>query len=191
MGKLNEATQVSSINNEYIVLMDANGNPFGINKSNLAEAIRSVMSEATVNQKGLKSAIDMRLEKRMETTVPRIIYESSVITSISTSLLISLAIYGGGSLSLLYMTINRSSNVLDTPTIILNRIGGANLPTTLRFKIWSDVRTGAFKIILERTQFTPAIWVKILNTIQQSTDNLPLTEADQSEVDAATYIDIT
>lgn len=47
-----------------------------------------------------------------------------------------------------------------------------------------------FKIIFERTQHTPAIYVKIMNTVQ-TIDNIPLTEANQDEVDAATYIDVT
>ena len=47
MGKLNEATIVNSINSEYVLLTDNNGLPVRISKNNLAEAIRSVMSEAT------------------------------------------------------------------------------------------------------------------------------------------------
>jgi len=190
MGKLNDSTIVNSINNEYVLLIDSNGLPVRISKNNLAEAIRSVMNEATENNKGLKSPTDVKLEKRMDTTVSRVIYESERTTSISTSLLISLAFFGGGPMALFYMTINRSINVLKTPTILLNHIGGASAPATPRFKVWSDESTGRFKIILERTQFTPAVNVKIMNTISPSTDNIPLTEVEQSEVDAATYIDV-
>ena len=89
------------------------------------------------------------------------------------------------------MTINRSADVLKAPSIILNRIGGANAPATLRFKIWSNESTGNFKIILEHTQYTPSIYVKLLNTILPSTDIIPLSVANQEEVDAATYIDVT
>lgn len=53
--KLNEATQVSSINSEYIALIDPNGNPVRISRADFAEAIRLVMSEATKLQKGLVS----------------------------------------------------------------------------------------------------------------------------------------
>ena len=189
--KLNEATKVNSINSEYVLLTDSNGLPVRISKNNLAEAVRSVMSEATENNKGLKSPMDVKLEKRMETTVSRVIYESERIMSISTSLLISLAAFGGGPMTLFYMTINRSTNVLKTPTIILNRIGGMSAPTTQRFKVWSNENTGAFRIILERTLYTPAVHVKVMNTIFPNSDNIPLTEADQSDVDAATYIDVT
>lgn len=190
MGKLNEATIVNSINSEYVLLTDNNGLPVRISKNNLAEAIRSVMSEATFDKNGLKPASEVRMDRRIQTVVPRVVYESSFTTTISTSLLISLAAFGGGPMTLFYMTINRALNVLSAPTIILNRIGGASAPTTTRFKIWSNESTGAFKIILERTLYTPAIYVKILNTVQ-SADSTPLTEADQSEVDAATYIEIT
>ena len=94
-------------------------------------------------------------------------------------------------MTLFYMTINRPANILKAPTIILNRIGGAAVPSTPRFKIWSNESIGAFKIILEHAQNTPSIYIKILNTIIPSTDITPLSVADQSEVDAATYIDVT
>ena len=58
-------------------------------------------------------------------------------------------------------------------------------------KIWTNENTGAFKVIFERTQFTPYIYVKILNTITSSVDVIPLSTANQDEVDAATYIDVT
>ncbi|WP_155923497.1 hypothetical protein [Bacteroides sp. 14(A)] len=41
--KLNEATKVNTINNEYITLLDASGNPLLINKSDLSKAIKSLM----------------------------------------------------------------------------------------------------------------------------------------------------
>ena len=53
--KLNESTQVNSINSEYIALIDPNGNPVRINRTDFAEAIRSVMLEATKDRKGLVS----------------------------------------------------------------------------------------------------------------------------------------
>lgn len=53
--KLNESTQVSSINSEYIALIDSNGNPVRISRADLAEVIRLVMSEATKERKGLAS----------------------------------------------------------------------------------------------------------------------------------------
>ena len=53
--KLNESTQVNSINSEYIALIGPNGNPVCINRADFAEAIRSVMLEATKDRKGLVS----------------------------------------------------------------------------------------------------------------------------------------
>lgn len=191
MGKLNEAAQVSTIVNEYVLLTDSNGLPVRISKNNLAEVIRSVMNEATTEKNGLKPASEVRKEKMIATQASRVVYECNNTTAMSTSLLISLAVYGGGPMTLLYMTINRSADVLKAPAIILNRIGGANAPTTPRFKIWHDESTGNFKIILEHTEYTPSIYVKLLNTISPSTDITPLSVANQEEVDAATYIDIT
>lgn len=41
--KLNEATKVNTINNEYITLLDTSGNPLLINKSDLSKTIKSLM----------------------------------------------------------------------------------------------------------------------------------------------------
>lgn len=51
--KLNEAMQINTINNEYVTLMDANGNPLRINKSDLIEVIRANMPVATTDKNGL------------------------------------------------------------------------------------------------------------------------------------------
>lgn len=85
------------------------------------------------------------MERRIQTTVSRVVYEMNTKTAISTSLLISIAAFGGGPMTLFYMTINRSTDVLKAPTIILNRIGGASTPSTPRFKVWSDGNTGAIQ----------------------------------------------
>ena len=191
MGKLNEAAQVSTIGSEYVLLTDSNGLPVRISKNNLAEVIRSVMNEATTEKNGLKPASDVRKEKMIATQTSRVVYECNNTTAMSSSLFISLAAYGGGPMTLFYMTISRSADILKAPAIILNRIGGANAPTTPRFKMWSNESTGVFKIILEHTQYTPSIYVKLLNTILPSTDAIPLSVANQDEVDAATYIDVT
>lgn len=163
-----------------------------LNSTNVANELIATVPVATTEKNGLKPASDVRQEKMIATTTSRIVYEgASSTTAISTSLLISLAAYGGGPMTLFYMTINRSVDVLKAPTIILNRIGGANAPTTPRFKIWSNESTGAFKIILEHTQYTPSIYIKILNTIIPTYDIVPLSVANKNEVDAATYIDVT
>lgn len=158
--------------------------------SDVVNELRTTIPVATTEKNGLKPASDVKMERRIQTTVSRVVYEMNTKTAISTSLLISIAAFGGGPMTLFYMTINRSTDVLKAPTIILNRIGGASTPSTPRFKVWSDEKTGAFKIIFEHTQYTPAIYAKIMNTVQ-TIDNIPLTEANQDEVDAATYIDVT
>ena len=163
-----------------------------LNSADVANELITTIPVATTEKNGLKSASDVRQEKMIATTTSRIAYEGlSSTTAISTSLLISLAAYGGGPMTLFYMTINRSVDVLKAPTIILNRIGGAAVPSTPRFKIWSNESTGAFKIILEHAQYTPSIYIKILNTIIPTYDIVPLSVANQDEIDAATYIDVT
>ncbi|RHL08724.1 MULTISPECIES: hypothetical protein [Bacteroides] len=159
--------------------------------SDVVNELTDVIPVATTEKNGLNPASDVRKEKMIATTTSRIVYEGASSTAISTSLLISLAAFGGGPMTLFYMAINRSVDILKAPAIILNRIGGANAPTTPRFKIWSNENTGFFKIILERTQYTPSIYIKILNTTIPYNDITPLSVANQEEVDAATYIDVT
>ena len=121
--------------------------------SDVVNELITTIPVATTEKNGLKPASDVRKEKMIATTTSRIVYEgSSSTTAISTSLLISLAAYGGGPMTLFYMTIN---------------------------------------IILEHTQHTPSIYIKILNTIIPTYDIVPLSVANQDEVDAATYIDVT
>lgn len=55
--KLNEVTQTTTINNEFITLIDMNGNPLKISKSDLAEVIRTNMPNATSQKKGLMPII--------------------------------------------------------------------------------------------------------------------------------------
>lgn len=161
-----------------------------LNSADVVNELITTIPVATTEKNGLKPASDVKMERRIQTTVSRVVYEMNTKTAISTSLLISIAAFGGGPMTLFYMTINRSTDVLKAPTIILNRIGGASTPSTPRFKVWSDGNTGAFKIIFECTQHTPAIYAKIMNTVQ-TIDNIPLTGVKQDEVDAATYIDVT
>ena len=92
---------------------------------------------------------------------------------------------GDRAATLFFMSINRSGNSVKAPAIIFNRIGGASVPPTPRFKIWHDESTGNFKIILERTEYTPSIYAKILLSNLPSTDAIPLSVANQDEVDAA------
>lgn len=162
-----------------------------LNSANVANELITTIPVATTEKNGLKPAKDVRQEKMIATSASRIIYKGVSSTAISTSLLISLAAYGGGPMTLFYMTINRAADVLKAPPIILNRIGGANAPATPRFKIWSNENTGSFKIILEHTQHTPSVYVKILNTITPGSDVVSLSLANQEEVDAATYIDVS
>lgn len=192
MGKLSEAAIVNSINSEYVLLTDSNGLPVRISKNNLAEAVRNVMSEATTEKNGLKPANEVRMEKRLSASNSLIIFEPEISTNPkSTSLLISVAASGGGVMSHYLMSINRASESMKKPTIILNRIGGSSSSNVPKFKLWADENTGAFKVILERIQYTVGVYAKILNTFQSSSDGISFTVANQDEVDAATYIDVT
>lgn len=51
--KLNEAAQVNTVNNEYVTLINDNGNLLKINKVDLAEVIRNNIPVATTDKNGL------------------------------------------------------------------------------------------------------------------------------------------
>lgn len=192
MGKLNEATIVNSINSEYVLLTDNNGLPVRISKNNLAEAVRNVMSEATTEKNGLKPASEVRMENRTSASSSLVIFEPvDTASPKSTSLLISVAASGGGVMAHYLMSINRAVGSMNKPSIVLNRIGGSSSSNVPKFKLWADENTGAFKVILERIQYTVGVYAKILNTFQPSSDDISFTAANQDEVDAATYIDVT
>ena len=164
-----------------------------VNLSN-AEVINELLTTipvSTIEKNGLKPSKDVRMERFMATTVSRVVYEWKTKTSVSTALLISLKSAGDRAATLFFMNIYRSANIVKVPNIILNRIGGISVPATPRFKIWFDESNGNFKIILERTEYTPSVFVKILQTNLTSTDTIPLSVASQDEVDAAAYIDVT
>ena len=105
-----------------------------LNDLEVVNELINVVPVATTEKNGLNPASDVRKEKMIATTTSRIVYEGASSTAISTSLLISLAAFGGGPMTLFYMAINRSVDILKTPAIILNRIGGASAPTTPRFR---------------------------------------------------------
>ena len=103
-----------------------------ISDAEVVNELITTIPVATSEKNGLKPASDVKMERRIQTTVSRVVYEMNTKTAISTSLLISIAAFGGGPMTLFYMTINRSTDVLKAPTIILNRIGGASTPSTPR-----------------------------------------------------------
>lgn len=167
-----------------------------IEKVNLSNAgvineLLTTIPVSTIEKNGLQASKDVRMERFMSTTVSRVIYEWKTKTSVSTALLISLTSAGDRAATLFFMSLYRSMNIVRTPGIILNRIGGINVPATPRFKILLDESSGNFKIILERTEYTPSVFVKILQTNLPNTDSVPLSVASQDEVDAATYISVT
>ena len=138
-----------------------------LNDLEVVNELINVVPVATTEKNGLNPASDVRMERRMQTTVSRVVYELNRDDVIcSTSLLISLSTFGGGPMTLFYMSINRNLDVYAAPTITLSRIGGASTPTSPRFKLWTNNDTWA------------------------SSDSVPLSVANQDEVDAATYIDV-
>lgn len=163
-----------------------------LNSADVVNELITTIPVATTEKNGLKPASEVGMEGRLSTSSSLVIFEPEVSTNPkSTSLLISVAASGGGVMTHYLMSINRASGSMKKPTIILNRIGGSSSSNVPKFKLWADENTGAFKVILERIQYTVGVYAKILNTFQSSSDGISFTIANQDEVDAATYIDVT
>ena len=163
-----------------------------LNSADVVNELITTIPVATTEKNGLKPASEVRMEGRLSTSSSLVIFEPEVSTNPkSTSLLISVAASGGGVMTHYLMSIKRASGSMKKPTIILNRIGGSSSSNVPKFKLWADENTGAFKVILERIQYTVGVYAKILNTFQSSSDGISFTIANQDEVDAATYIDVT
>lgn len=163
-----------------------------LNDESVVNELITNIPAATTEKNGLKPANEVRMERRMSTSFSLVIFEPEVSTNPkSTSLLISVAASGGGVMSHYLMSINRASGSTKKPSIVLNRIGGSASSNAPKFKLWADEDTGAFKVILERIQYTVGVYAKILNTFQPSSDGISFAVANQDEVDAATYIDVT
>lgn len=161
-----------------------------IKDASIAEEIRKNMAVATITDKGLMPANLMKEEARVSMAGSLLMYKNQGTSgaTISTSLLISVSAYGGGQMSLLYMTIRRSGGIVTAPSIYLKRICGETVPYNNRFKLLNNDVTGEFSIFMERTIYTPAIYVKILNTIASLIETLPMTLVSQDDIDSAAYI---
>jgi len=105
MGKLNEAAQVSTIGSEYVLLTDSNGLPVRISKSNLAEVVRSVMSEANIINKGLMPA-GLIGSKNTQTSV---LLCETTNTAVTGSILLSISATTSGIPNLYFISMGRGS----------------------------------------------------------------------------------
>lgn len=156
MGKLNDTTIVNSINSEYVLLTDSNGLPLRISKNNLAEAVRSVMSEANIINKGLMPA--------------GLIGSKNVMASVLLCETTALAITG----SILLSVSATTSGIPNLYFISMGRAGGSTGNPTVRVKVLSGVYTikiigktdadGKCKVYAERNQFTPILDVIAMST---------------------------
>lgn len=156
MGKLNDSTIVNSINSEYVLLTDSNGLPLRISKNNLAEAVRSVMSEANIINKGLMPA--------------GLIGSKNVMASVLLCETTSLAITG----SILLSVSATTSGIPNLYFISMGRAGGSTGNPTVRVKVLSGDYTikiigktdadGKCKVYAERNQFTPILDVIAMST---------------------------
>ena len=193
--KINEVAKITAMNStDYIPLILADGSIAQISKTNLANAVADSMRTASDSQNGLMEKKWEALTKRNSSTSSMLIYLSDTGNiSLSLGFLINLTAYGGGPVSLYFLTLYRSANVLTRPGIRLYLIAGTESPSTSkpRFKILNDDNTGLFKLFLERNEHTPGLYVSILGTYRPSYDKLLLTKADDTEVAAATYIELS
>lgn len=157
MGKLNEAAQVSTIGSEYVLLTDSNGLPVRISKNNLAEAIRSVMNEADIDNKGLMPA---GLIGSKNTQASVLLCETTN-TAITGSILLAISATTTGTPNLYFITIARSSNSTSNPTVKVKVLSG-----TYNIKIIGKTdESGKCRIYAERIEYTPVLKALVMNTL--------------------------
>lgn len=157
MGKLNDSTIVNSINSEYVLLTDSNGMPVRISKSNFAEAIRSVMSEANTTNKGLMPA-GILGTKNVQSSV--LLFESNNF-AITGSILLSISRITGGMPNLYFIRIVREGGSTDNPTLRVKVLAGTY---EIKIKAKTDA-DGKCRVYAERLQYTPVLDAFLLNSV--------------------------
>ena len=170
MGKLNEAAQVSTIGSEYVLLTDSNGLPVRISKSNLAEVVRSVMSEANIINKGLMPA-GLIGSKNTQTSV---LLCETTNTAVTGSILLSISATTSGIPNLYFISMGRGSGSTGNPTVRVKVLSG---DYSIKIIGKTDVE-GKCKIYAERTQYTPVLNILTMNTVGIT---IKMETADNSE----------
>lgn len=156
MGKLNDSTIVNSINNEYVLLIDSNGLPVRISKNNLAEAVRSVMSEANIINKGLMPAGLIGSKNVMASVL---LCETTDL-AITGSILLSVSATTSGIPNLYFISMGRARGSTGNPTVRVKVLSG-NYTIKIIGKTDAD---GKCKVYAERNQFTPILDVIAMST---------------------------
>jgi hypothetical protein len=161
-----------------------------ITDASVVELIRGKMPVATELKDGLKPAKDMRMEKRTSMTSSVLLFGKDDTNNFSDGILFSVQAYGGGPVSLYFLSIWRTLGDKTAPKCKLNLIGGtlASESTRPRFKLY-NTNTGAFKVFLERKEYTIGVYAKLLSSYNSSSFEFILKAADESEVAAASYIE--
>lgn len=170
MGKLSEAAIVNSINSEYVLLADSNGLPVRISKNNLAEAVRSVMNEANITNKGLMPA---GLIGSKNTQASVLLCETTN-TAVTGSILLSISATTSGIPNLYFISMGRGSGSTGNPTVRVKVLSG---DYTIKIIGKTDAE-GKCKIYAERTQYTPVLNVLSMNTVGIA---IKMETADNSE----------
>lgn len=156
MGKLNDTTIVNSINSEYVLLTDSNGLPLRISKNNLAEAVRSVMSEANIINKGLMPAGLIGSKNVMASVL---LCETTAL-AITGSILLSVSATTSGIPNLYFISMGRAGGSTGNPTVRVKVLSG-NYTIKIIGKTDAD---GKCKVYAERNQFTPILDVIAMST---------------------------
>ena len=156
MGKLNDTTIVNSINSEYVLLTDSNGLPLRISKNNLAEAVRSVMSEANIINKGLMPAGLIGSKNVMASVL---LCETTAL-AITGSILLSVSATTSGIPNLYFISMGRAVGSTGNPTVRVKVLSGYY---TIKIIGKTDA-DGKCKVYAERNQFTPILDVIAMST---------------------------
>ena len=161
---------MSTIGSEYVLLTDSNGLPVRISKNNLAEAVRSVMSEANIINKGLMPAGLIGSKNVMASVL---LCETTAL-AITGSILLSVSAITSGIPNLYFISMGRAVGSTGNPTLRVKVLSG---DYTIKIIGKTDAEDKC-KVYAERNQFTP-----VLNVIAMSTYGITMKMeiADNSE----------
>ena len=147
---------MSTIGSEYVLLTDSNGLPVRISKNNLAEAVRSVMSEANIINKGLMPAGLIGSKNVMAS----VLLCETRSTAVTASMFLSISATTTGLPNLYFITMARASDNTGDPIIKVKVLAGS-----YNMKIIGKTDAdGKCKVYAERNQFTPVLDVIAMST---------------------------
>lgn len=187
MGHLGQGTEITTVQDKEIVLTSIDGHNFRMKIDDLAEAVRKVMKDATVDSSGLMPASFFGKRKSgFSSAKNRLLIDYTTTSIVSFGLIISASPSGGNQVSLYYMSVSRTTAIASTPTVILKLLSGSD---SVKFKMKYDNTSGRIRIIQEKSPFTSGTDALLLSPYSTSM-SLSMIDISDDDMEGSTYISL-